>query len=196
MERIFKLFIILCIVVVNACAPAYKTTRLQNFSEDYPQGVTSDVVKAHITLKSIVIMSFYDGTGEKNVPQFILKIDSIDDAFIYGKLEYSDFIYHLSGDKNFEVRELKNNNQRDSNAVRPPDPLEVLHIYTRFNNLKEGDLKLDINEIYALDVHNPAMKAGGKTAIAGGAVVTVATVVTVVLAIAAFSAFIALLSAI
>ena len=192
MERITKLFTILLVVVSSACAPAYKTTRLLNFSEDYPEGVTSENVKAHLALKSIVIMSFYDGTGEKNVPQFRCRIDSIDDTFIYGKREYSDFLYHLSGDVSFEVRELKNSNKKDSNEVRPPNPLDVLHIYTRFNNLTEGDFKLNINEIYALDVHKSGMKAGGKAAIAGGATVTV---IGVVLSVIAITTFIALLSA-
>ena len=180
MERITKLFIILLTVVANACAPAYKTTRLQNFAGEYKTGVTSENVKAHLALKSIVIMSFYDGTGEKNVPQFRCRIDSIDDTFIYGNLEYNKFLYHLSGDKNFEVRELKKIDKKDSSAVRPPDPLEVLHIYTRFNNLKEGQFKLDINEIYALDVHKSGMKAGGKAAIAGGAAVTAVSIAALV----------------
>lgn len=189
MKRIIKLFTILLVVLASACAPAYKTTRLQNFTGEYQKGITGDVVKAHVALKPIVLMSFYDGWLATNIPQFRCQVDSIDDTYIYGKLEYIDFTYHISGDMAFEFSELKNANQKDSNEEQPFSPLDILHIYTRFNNLKEGEFKLNINAIYALDVHESGMNEGGKAAIAGGAAITAVAIVLGIIVFATFFAF-------
>ena len=51
------------------------------------------------------------------------------------------------------------------------DPLNYIHIYTRFNNLEMGYLELNINEIFAIDVHKSAMTKGGKTALTIGILV-------------------------
>ncbi len=178
----FKLFALL--IFMSSCAPAFKTSRLNNFSDEFPKGITSDMIKAQVALKQIVIVSYYDGKEAMRVPQYICHIDSLDDTYIYGKLEFANFNYHLSGDRNFEVRELKGKNPSDT-AFYQTNPLEVLHIYMRFNNFKEGSCKLNINEIYSLDTHQGGLTTGGKFGVAGG-ILGAATVIGIGVAIIVF----------
>ncbi|MCT4623731.1 MAG: hypothetical protein N4A46_08920 [Schleiferiaceae bacterium] len=133
-------------LLISGCKSNYKSLGLYNDQ-------VNEFLEPLAEHNSKIYVSYHTDSSPEYVPQYVLSIDSITQEAIYGDLVFEAAIFHKPGQSNFKYRKKYLINDEEVLREELPEPREILHLYTKHGDFKEGKCILPIKDVNSLEIH-------------------------------------------